>query len=279
MFQIKQMRSKDFVFSTELANTMDWNMTPEDFRFMLQLEPEGCFILFESSKQVGIATCVSYNEVGWFGNLIINEEYRKKGAGTLLVKHAIAYLHGKGVVTIGLYAYPHLVNFYSKLGFIEDEDFAVLRAEHLCSEADVTTLPSVGKLQIPAINRFDCRCFGGNRRRLLESIILEDRNLCFYISAGDKLAGYVAATVYEKTAWVGPLICKAGEVDVADLLVRAVLSKLDGKTVYTVLPKESTIVDTFFRAGFKEDFSVRRMFLGAVVAKNCIYLAESLERG
>jgi len=33
------------------------------------------------------------------------------------------------------------------------------------------------------------------------------------------------------------------------------------------------------KVGFKEDFGVARMFLGPAVAKNCIYMAESLERG
>ena len=92
-------------------------MAPEDFQFMTQLEPEGCFVLFDDSKPIGIATCISYGKVGWFGNLIVKEEYRSKGAGSLLVKHAINYLHGKGVETIGLYAYPNLIKFYGNLGF------------------------------------------------------------------------------------------------------------------------------------------------------------------
>jgi predicted GNAT family acetyltransferase len=96
------MTTEDFGFATELANTMDWNMAIEDFQFMTSLEPGGCFVLFDDSKPIGIATCNSYGKVGWFGNLIMKEEYRGKGAGSQLVKHAIDYLHDKGVETIGL---------------------------------------------------------------------------------------------------------------------------------------------------------------------------------
>jgi hypothetical protein len=32
-------------------------------------------------------------------------------------------------------------------------------------------------------------------------------------------------------------------------------------------------------AGFKESFNVVRMFFGQLVFKDCIYIAESLERG
>ena len=33
------MRADDFMFATNLANTMDWNMATEDFEFMASLEP------------------------------------------------------------------------------------------------------------------------------------------------------------------------------------------------------------------------------------------------
>ncbi len=108
-------------------------MAPEDFEYMLNLEPQGCFVLFDGSERIGIATCISFGKVGWFGNLIIKEKCRKKGAGSLLVKHAVDYLQSRGVKTIGLYAYPNLLNFYSRQGFKEDEDFSVLSVETLQS--------------------------------------------------------------------------------------------------------------------------------------------------
>ena len=279
MFQIIQMRSEDFLFATELANTMNWNMAPEDFQFMTQLEPEGCFTLSEGQKHVGIATCISYGKVGWFGNLIVKEEYRGKGAGSLLVKHAVDYLHGKGVQTIGLYAYPDLVKFYSNLGFRSDEEFSVLHVEDLAPLTGANLL-SVGKHHIQIVEAFDRRCFGGDRKKLLESIILEEGNLGYYKAEGNEVGGYVAATVYETMAWIGPLICQEGNIDAAVTLLKAVLSKTTGKSVYLALPKkEIALIDMLSAVGFKEDFSVKRMFFGPKVSTNCIYLAESLERG
>ena len=75
-------------------------------------------------------------------------------------------------------------------------------------------------------------------------------------------------------------MCQEGNVDAAVALLKAVLAKLTGLSVYVALPKKETaLADTLSTAGFKEDFSVVRMYLGPSVAKNCIYLAESLERG
>src|SRR5665647_1940702 len=271
MFQIKFMRPQDFVFATELANTMDWNMAIEDFQFMTLLEPGGCFILFDDSKPIGIATSNSYCKIGWFGNLIVKEEYRGKGAGSQLVKHAIAYLHGKGVETIGLYALPNLIGFYNSLGFRYDEDFSVLHTPALKAISN-ETLPSVETKHIQQIAQFDCKCFGGDRRKLLESIILEPGNLSYYVSKGDEVTGYIASTVYEKMAWVGPLVCQEGNVDASVALLNGVLSKLTGLSAYVVLPKKETaLVTTLSTAGFKEDFSVVRMFFGPNVSRNCIY--------
>ena len=273
------MSVDDYEFATELANSMNWNMAPEDFEFNRSLEPDGCLVALDNSKRIGIATCISFGQVGWFGNLIVEKEYRKHGVGGLLVKHAVNYLQNKGVKTIGLYAYPNLLNFYGSLGFKHEQDFSLLSTEALGTvqgEASSET----GRPHILAIERFDLGYFGGERRRLLESIILEKGNLSYCAFDGKELVGYVAATVYEKMAWVGPLICQENKTDVAASLIREVLMKLSGLSVYMVLPKkEKTLHEMLFDTGFSEEFGVSRMFLGEAVAKNCIYLAESLERG
>ncbi len=273
------MRPEHFSFATELANTMNWNMAIEDFQFITQLEPKGCFVLFEGSTPLGIATCISYGKLGWFGNLIVKEEIRHKGGGNLLVKHAIDYLQGKGVETIGLYAYSNLLDFYGNLGFKTDEPFTVLCVPNLDSLPKVT-LPKIGEHNFKAIVKFDEKCFGGDRTKLLESILLEECNLGFYISKGKEVVGYVVATVYPAMAWIGPLTCQEGNLDVAAMLVKAVLAKLTYRRVYAALPKKETFLQQMLSAvGFQEDFSVVRMFFGPVPARNCIYLAESLERG
>jgi predicted N-acetyltransferase YhbS len=279
MLQAKPMRPEDFVFAVELANTMNWNMATEDFEFMTQLEPEGCLVLFEGSKPVGIATCISYGKVGWFGNLIVKEEYRHKGAGSFLVKHAVEYLLRKGVETIGLYAYPNLTKFYSNQGFKADEAFTVLRVE-LQETLTKEKLPQIGKHNIQAVTKFDRECFGGDRKKLLDSIILDEGNISYCVSKDNEVVGYVAATVYERMAWVGPLICQRANHDPAVALLKAALEKLAGKTIYLALSKKETLlVNMLFSLGFKQDFDVVQMFFGPKVAKNCIYLAESLERG
>jgi GNAT superfamily N-acetyltransferase len=279
MFNVRQMSADDFPFATELANTMDWNMAVEDFEFSSWLDPFGCFVAVHGSKRIAIATCVSYGKVGWFGNLVVKEEFRSQGVGSLLVKHAVDYLQNKGVETIGLYAYQNLLDFYDNFGFKCGEDFSVLKINSL-GTSTYEKKPKIVNEIIGEIERFDAEFFGANRSRLLESIIFEKGNLGYYSSNSNGILGYVASTVYDKMAWVGPLVFRKGYSDLAASLVKAVLAKLRGQMVYLVpSKKETALLNMLLGLGFEEDFSVSRMFLGQPVANNCIYMPESLERG
>jgi GNAT superfamily N-acetyltransferase len=279
MFHVEKMKADDFPFAVELANTMNWNMIVEDFEFTMKLEPQGSFVLFHGSERLGICTSVSFGRVGWFGNLVVKGGYRKEGAGSLLVRHAIDYLKNKGIETIGLYAYPHLISFYESFGFEPDIDFLVLQGK-------VGLLPTEGAVRkakqqdVPEVIDFDSQCFGANRKKLLEPILLDTGNLCYIAIEKDGIAGYVAAKVSGTMAEVGPLICHANHVEAAVVLLKTILSRLNGLAVSMCIPKkEAALLNMLSKAGFREDFGVVRMFLGSAVAKNCIYIAESLERG
>ncbi|MCW4004035.1 MAG: GNAT family N-acetyltransferase [Candidatus Bathyarchaeota archaeon] len=272
------MSVEDYPFAVRLANTMNWNMTRQDLEFIASLEPEGCFVLVKGAERVGMVTCISYGLVGWFGNLIVKEGERNKGAGTLLVKHAIDYFHGKGIETVGLYAYPQLTKFYTNIGFKHYEDFAVMQATP--TQSIEKNLLNVTPQNLQAVAEFDRCCFGWDRHKLLEAIVLAKGNFGYFYSEKGKVVGYVLAKNYGNMAEVGPLVCQPGRLDEAKQLLECVLGKLVGLSVYLCVSKnENVFISKLVNIGFTEKFSVARMFLGHVATKDCIYLAESLERG
>lgn len=279
MFHVEKMKKKDFPFAVQLANTMDWSMTTEDFEFMVKLEPQGCFVQFQRNERVGIATTISFGKVGWFGNFIVKKDVRGEGAGSFLLEKAIAYLQNKDVETIGLYAYPNLVNFYEHFGFKPEIDFLVLKGKPDFPAAQ-DRLKAATKRDILELVELDCKCFGANRKKLLEPLVLNKSNLCYISTENSEIAGYVAAKVYDKTAEVGPLICNANRTEDALLLLTTILSRLNGFEVFMYISrKESELLSMLYAAGLKEEFSLVRMFLGPAAVKNCVYAAESLERG
>ena len=278
MFHVEKMKTDDFPFAVQLANTMNWNMTVDDFKFIMNLEPQGCFVQFHGNERVGIATTISFEKAGWFGNFIVKDDARGKGAGTLLLKHALNYLKSKNAETIGLYAYPQLVKFYQRFGFEPDSNFLVLKGK-AAIPATQETLREAEKGDIAEILYLDGKCFGTNRKKLIEQILLNEKNFCFVSTENNKIIGYVAAKVYDEMAEVGPL-CHVNRQEAAVLLLKSILSRLKGLDVFMYVPKkEKSLLAMLREMGFEEDFRVVRMFLGSVIAKNCIYAAESLERG
>ncbi len=278
MLQVKLMRPQDFAFAVKLANTMKWDMEEQDFQFNLALESQGCLTLFDDKEPVGIATCISFGKIGWFGNLIVKEQHRRKGAGRMLLQHAIDYLHGRGVETIGLYAYPHLKGFYGKLGFKPDEDFIVYNNQNV----QVTARKELATKckDFSALNRFDSKFFGADRSRVLQAIYQQNSNLCYTLSDEGQLEGYVLAKVYGQMAEVGPLVCEPNQQGKARVLLESVLGGLQGSYVSLYMQQNQAVLCKFLvNVGFTEAFRLSRMFLGALKVQDCIYAAESLERG
>ena len=279
MFHARIMSSEDLEFAVRITDQMGWHLAIEDFGFMEELEPEGCFVLLSDLDKIGIATTISFGKIGWFGNLIVNEAYRKKGAGSLLVKHALQYLKAKKVETVGLYAYIERIPFYERLGFKYDSEFTVLSGKALSRPTKVVVIKA-GKEDVQKIIDYDGLCFGASRRKLLEPVILDPDNLCCFTTEKGGITGYGVAKVYRGMAEIGPLICSEGRSDVAINLLRAILNRLEGLEVSMCVPtRQEKILGMLKESGVTENFKVVRMFLGASSVGKCVCAAESLERG
>lgn len=279
MFHVKKISVDDFAFAVRLTDTMNWNLVEEDFQFMTELEPEGCFIIWDDSERIGVATTISYGRVGWLGNVIVREEYRGRGAGSLLVKNALDFLTKQDVETIGLYAYKNKIPFYQRLGLEYDSDFIVLRGKPESSSEQVHQREASKNDEREIIN-LDHFCFSASRRKLLIPILDESSNSCYVAKEKGLIRGFVVAKVYPEMAEVGPLVCQRGCLDIAVDLLKAALNRVKGLEVMTCVPeKESILISMLITRGLGEAFRVARMFYGAPRFNDCIYIAESLERG
>lgn len=279
MFQVRKMHVEDFPFAVQLANTMNWNMTESDFKFNQKLEPNGCFILLHNHERIGIATCISYGKIGWFGNLVVETEYRGKGAGSLLVNHAVEYLRNKGAELVGIYAYKHLDKFYGDIGFKAQDEFGLFSGQIAKATPQDGPQQAYEKDIMPLI-KFDTQCFGWNRQRLIQAIFQSKTNLCYYYTEADKIIGFVMAKVYDEMAEIGPLMFYPNNPEVAAKLLGQVLYNLKGLEVYVCAPMGKIgLFEILNAAGLNERFRLTRMFLGSITAQNCVCVPESLERG
>jgi GNAT superfamily N-acetyltransferase len=274
------MSREDFEFAMQVTDLMDWDFSSADFEFMTALEPEGCFVLVQGTERIGIATTITFGRVAWFGNLVVAPGRREGGGGTLLVKHALNYLRGKDVKTVGLYAYSERIPFYTRLGFHYDADFTVMKG---AAPPTLTLPPSVreaGPHEAEEIVGLDQQCFGESRRKLLDPLFRDSANLCHVHMEGGGMSGFALTKVYNGAAELGPLACSRGRPDIATDLLIAALSRLKGFEVSMCIPKKETAMQRLLTTlGFTERFRVARMFFGPPIPSDCIYAAESLERG
>lgn len=283
MFHVEKMSDDDFEFAVDLTDSVDWGFVEDDFKFMMRLEPEGCFVLYNDEVKIGIATTISYDGMGWFGNLIVEHQHRGKGAGAFLVRHALKYLVNKGANFVGLYSYVSKVPFYESLGFTRNIGYKAMRAEKLSPSEllkNNSEIQEASKQDLKNLVEYDKGRFGADRGKLLKAIMAIPRNMCYLSYKNSRLRGYIMAKVYKGVAEIGPLVCERKKNNLELGLLQAVFGEIEGYDVSLCLPeKESNVLDFLQKWGFVDDFPLTRMFFNRTTSTEAIASAESLERG
>ncbi len=274
------MTVDDLEFAVDITGSMDWNLEKDDFLFMMELEPEGCFVLFDDGERIGAATNISFDTIAWFGNLIVDENRRGKGGGSLLLAHSLSYLEKKGVKTLGLYAYIDKIPFYERLGFKKDRQYVVLQGKAHSSRVKSDFTLATTKEEFQQVIDFDSHCFGESREKSLGPIISDLDNRCYIQKQNSAIEGYVVAKISKEAAEIGPLVCRSGQSKVAIDLLERMITELEGKEVMLfVSEKDPAILAMLEDSGFHERFRLARMFFGNPLMDRCLCLPESLERG
>ena len=276
---IRKITTADIAFAVKLTDTMNWDLTRRDFRFMMTLEPDGCFVALQGDTRMGMVTTAHFGRVGWIGNVIVDPHYRSQGIGAKLVKHAMNYLTKESATTIGLYAYTDTVAFYEKLGFKADSSFVHLVGQGISMDFDRKRVKRMTKNDLEHVIRLDKLCMGWNRERLLKIIFKDSNELCYVARDQDGLLGFIMADWYRQE--IGPCVSRPENVEVAVYLLKAVLNKLNKREVRVGASENRMgIVKALKEMKFKEEFRVVRMYWGELLEDtNCLFAMESLERG
>ena len=270
----------DIAPAVKLTNTMEWGFEEADFKFMMKLEPKGCFVALDDARFIGLTTTINFESLGWVGNVIVEMDYRDRGIGSILIQRSISYLKGRGVKTIGLYSYEDTIPFYEKLGFKRDKAFIYLVGSGV-EYSETKTVKQMGDEDFKKAVELDKHCIGVSREKLLRNIFTKSRNLCYTTFEGDDLVGFVMARKSSNTVEAGPLICKAGSEGKAIDLLNVLLRSFIGFEVYLGVPEDKLKLITKLKAWkFREKFKVVKMYSGSILQdKGCVLAMESLERG
>ncbi|MCS7097797.1 MAG: GNAT family N-acetyltransferase [Candidatus Methanomethyliaceae archaeon] len=163
---IRLAMREDYEELLELSNEAEWNYEIEDFVLMNESGISKILVVersnaIEKSDIIGMITIFDYGQIGWISNLIVRENWRRKGIGSLLLREALKLLNGKK--TIALFSKQESIGFYLKNGFKIDREFYFVRFNGNGKEYE--NLIGDWDEDIYIMDRF---CFGYDRKPLLK---------------------------------------------------------------------------------------------------------------
>ncbi|MDX1702082.1 MAG: GNAT family N-acetyltransferase, partial [Melioribacteraceae bacterium] len=227
---IRTINPSDFNFIIGLASLENIKYSKKDLKRIIDFEPEGCFIALDGLQRLGIVTTITYGNVGWIGNLLVEKSTRRRGTGTKLVKEALEYMQKKDVKIPKLYCFPNRVAFYRRLGFKPE-----INVQVMIGKGRKTAFSEVNKLsedKLDEIFLLDKKIFGADRSRLLYKLHQEFPRNCFTAYHKKKLVGYIMANGSEDEYELGPWVCLPKYQNTyGEQLLRAGINSLDKKII------------------------------------------------
>jgi predicted N-acetyltransferase YhbS len=261
---LRPMTDGDLPAVDQLRQLASWNQTPDDWRRLLQLEPDGCFVALLEGGVVGTVTTTRYGSaLAWIGMMLVHPECRRQGIATRLMKQALDYLHGRGVVCVGLDATPAGYPVYEKLGFAPESTLARWQSDdvHFASHPEgVAGTRPLREGDWPAVEAMDRAAFGVPRGRLLR-VFAQASRVALVWPAHGPVVGWGLLRPGARADYLGPLACSDREGSLA--LALTLLQKAENCLVFWDIPDANAPAQQMAqRVGFAQVRPFTRMYLG-----------------
>jgi GNAT superfamily N-acetyltransferase len=233
VLQIRDMTIADIPAGMHLKEQAGWNQLEADWRRLLDLQPDGCFIAEWEGIPAGTVTTCRFGPVAWIAMMLVDERFRNRGIGRALMTHALHDLDTRGVRTIRLDATPLGRPLYESLGFIARAEFARFQGV-LPSCKESQRLAEASSLDLlDAIAELDRKVTGTDRARLLRRLAADHPGSLHVVRQKGNVAGFLMARPGARARQVGPCIAdeRAGPLLFADARKRYA-----GESVFLDIP-------------------------------------------
>jgi GNAT superfamily N-acetyltransferase len=228
--ELGALRLDDLPAALALSIQAGWNQTPEDWRRILELSPEGCFAGRLEGRLVATATSASPAPgLRWIGMVLVDESCRGRGFGSRILQRVLEL----NAEVVGLDATDLGRPVYLKLGF---QDVAPIdRWAGALSQNG----PSISCPSIERVLEIDREALGVDRSALLRHLAAEPGvNL---LACDD---GYAVLRPGRTAAHLGPVVA----TDPAPLL-SAAGRLLRGAPVIVDVPRRPELEKAFAAHG------------------------------
>jgi GNAT superfamily N-acetyltransferase len=234
MIRIRLMTVADLPLGMRLKAQAGWNQTEADWRRYLRLAPHGSFVAELDGVAVGTTVAFLFGPVAWVAMVLVDEAVRGRGVGTALMRHALAFLDGRGVRSVRLDATPLGRPIYEKLGFVEE--YTLTRYEGVLQPAAMEgpEVEPVAAGGLPQILQLDREVTQTNRAELLGLLYEEAPDLFRMVRRGGELVGFRAGRPGSNAAQLGPV--EARDEGAARALLADASRRLIGRRVFIDVP-------------------------------------------
>jgi GNAT superfamily N-acetyltransferase len=209
VLRIRGMTIADIPLGMRLKEQSGWNQVEGDWRRLLALQPDGCFVAELDGVAVGTVTTCRFGLVAWVAMILVDKSFRSHGIGRALMCRALEELDSAGIRTIRLDATPLGRPLYESLDFVAEATFAryvgVLPPADEPPRLNETRAPEV----LGGLTTLDLHVTGTDRGRLLHRLADEYPDSLRVAFERGEIAGFLLARPGSRARRIGP--CIAGE--------------------------------------------------------------------
>lgn len=268
---LRRMTVSDIPAAQRLRALAQWNQTDADWRLLLDLAPESCFVAEIDGLVVGTASAVRFDPAhgpksfGWIGMLLVDPAQRRLGIGSALLNHCIAFLNQHGVETIKLDATPLGKKVYDGLGFCTEYTLeryeGTAQPSTLSSASEAWNIKLLRSAEMNELYDFDAPIFGARRNAILDAWRKNIPECAFVARINDAIAGFVLARRGERFQHIGPVIGTTPAL-CESLLCKALQALQSQPVVVDLLSENPWTLPIVGRCGLHAQRPLIRMFRG-----------------
>ncbi|MBI4604147.1 MAG: GNAT family N-acetyltransferase [Planctomycetes bacterium] len=275
---LRPLAPADLPAADALRAAAGWNQTIEDWRLLLELEPDGCFAAERGERLVGTATTTRHGAgSAWIGMVLVDPAHRRLGIATALMLRCLERLEAAGARSVLLDATPAGRPLYERLGFRPVAALARWEGQGTGAEVGVGAvagaaraawapgphrrLRAAGPADLGSLVGLDQRTFGAPREPLLRGLLGRSVRALVAEGAGG-LAGFGLLRPGSRALYLGPLEAVSEEAGLA--LASALLAGAGPGPVFWDIPDSNAAARLAAeRLGFRPQRPLERMVRGA----------------
>lgn len=206
---VRHMHESDLNFAAERTANEGWTTEARtEFEGFLAHDPHGCLVAEVGGQRLGICVATPYGKAGFIGELIVAQEWRRRGIGQHLMERAICYLHGRGVQRVFLDGVPLAVPLYERLGFRKIA--RSLRFVGTMTGSAHRDVRPMNAEDLPAVLKLDYEAFGADRGFFLQHRLSLYPELSQVLECRGQIVGFILGRRGPDWVAAGPWVVGPG---------------------------------------------------------------------